>query len=158
MDKLTIDRIQLAHPKIRQQLLEQYKEINNQLPVDVRLRFAYVYRTPEEQRKLFQQRPKVTRADAWQSIHNYGIAFDIVLLYDKDRNGTFETASWEQNKYWMQVVKYFVGKGWEWGGSWKSFKDAPHFQMTFGHTWQSLRFKIQNDDIIIDNGITYPKI
>jgi peptidoglycan L-alanyl-D-glutamate endopeptidase CwlK len=158
MDKLTIERIQLAHPKIRQQLLEQYKEINNQLPVDVRLRFAYVYRTPEEQRKLFQQRPKVTRADAWQSIHNYGIAFDIVLLYDKDRNGTFETASWEQNKYWMQVVKYFVGKDWEWGGSWKSFKDAPHFQMTFGHTWQSLRFKIQNDDIIIDNGITYPKI
>ena len=58
----------------------------------------------------------------------------------------------------MQVVKYFVGKGWEWGGSWKSFKDAPHFQMAFGNTWKSLKFKIQNDDIVVSNGITYPKI
>ena len=158
MDAITLDRIKLAHPKIRQQLLEQYKEINNQLPANVRLRFAYVYRTPEEQHKLFLQTPKVTKADSWQSIHNYGLAFDIVLLYDKDGNGTFETASWEQNKYWMQVVKYFVGKGWEWGGSWKSFKDAPHFQMAYGQTWQSLKFKISATDVIIDNGIKYPNL
>jgi len=104
MDKLTIDRISLAHPKVRESLLEQYKEINNQLPANVRLRFAYVFRTAEEQHKLFIQRPKVTKADQWQSVHNYGLAFDIVLLYDKDNNGTFEVASWEQNKYWMQVV------------------------------------------------------
>jgi len=157
MDKITIERIKQAHPKVREQLLEQYKGCNNQLPANVRLRFAYVYRTPEEQHKLFLQRPQVTKADSWQSIHNYGLAFDIVLLYDKNGDGSFETASWEQNKYWMQVVKYFVGKGWEWGGSWKTFKDAPHFQMTFGNSWQSLKFKITNDDIIVDNGITYPK-
>jgi peptidoglycan L-alanyl-D-glutamate endopeptidase CwlK len=158
MDAITLDRIKLAHPKLREQLLEQYKEINNQLPANVRLRFAYVYRTPEEQHKLFLQKPKVTKADSWQSIHNYGCAFDIVLLYDKDNNGTFETASWEQNKYWMQVVKYFVGKGWEWGGSWKTFKDAPHFQMAYGQTWQSLKFKISVNDVIIDNGIKYPNL
>ncbi len=158
MDKITIDRIQFAHPRLRQELLEQYKEINNQLPANVRLRFAYVFRTPEEQRKLFLQRPRVTKADAWQSIHNYGLAFDIVLLYDKDGNGTFETASWEQNKYWMQVVKYFVGKGWEWGGAWKSFKDAPHFQMTYGQTWQSLKFKITTNKVIVENGIKYPSL
>lgn len=114
MDKITIDRIKLAHPKVRQELLEQYTEINNRLPMNVRLRLAYVLRTPEEQHKLFIQRPRVTKADAWQSIHNYGLAFDIVMLYDKDNNGTFELASWEVNKYWLQVVEYFKLKGWEW--------------------------------------------
>ena len=123
MDKITIERISKAHPAIRETLLQQYEEINNKLPMNVRLRFAYVLRTPEEQHKLFIQRPKVTKADSWQSIHNYGLAFDIVMLYDKDRNGTFELASWEVNKYWLQVVDYFKLKGWEWGGDWKSFKD-----------------------------------
>lgn len=155
MDKITIDRIQLAHPKIRQQLLDQYKEINNQLPANVRLRFAYVYRTPEEQHKLFLQKPRVTKADSWQSIHNYGLAFDIVLLYDKDGNGTFETASWEQNRFWKQVTDYFVSKGWEWGGAWKKFKDAPHFQMAFGLTWKQMKAKIDSGDFITENGIKY---
>jgi len=154
MDKLTIDRIKLAHPKIRKELLEQYIEINNRLPMNVRLRFPWVLRTPEEQHKLFLQRPRVTKADAWQSIHNYGLAFDIVLLYDKDRNGTFELASWENNKYWIQVVEYFKLKGWEWGGNWK-FKDTPHFQKSFGLTWKQMKSKIDNNEVIIDNGIKY---
>lgn len=154
MDKLTIERIKLAHPKIRQELLDQYIEINNRLPMNVRLRFAWVLRTPEDQHKLFLQRPRVTKADAWQSIHNYGLAFDIVLLYDKDRNGTFELASWENNKYWMQVVEYFKLKGWEWGGNWK-FKDTPHFQKSFGLTWKQMKSKIDNNEVIIDNGIKY---
>jgi peptidoglycan L-alanyl-D-glutamate endopeptidase CwlK len=155
MDSITLDRIKLAHPVIRETLLQEYEEINNNLPANVRLRFAYVFRTPEEQHKLFIQRPKVTKADQWQSIHNYGLAFDIVLLYDKDNNGSFEFASWEQNKYWMQVVNYFISKGWEWGGSWKSFKDAPHFQKAFGMKWQEMKFKIDSGKFIIENGIKY---
>ena len=154
MDKLTIDRIKLAHPKIRESLLQEYIEINNRLPMNVRLRFAWVLRTPEDQHKLFLQRPRVTKADQWQSIHNYGLAFDIVLLYDKDRNGTFELASWENNKYWMQVVEYFKLKGWEWGGNWK-FKDTPHFQKSFGLTWKQMKSKIDNNEVIIDNEIKY---
>ena len=154
MDKLTIDRIKLAHPKIRESLLQEYIEINNRLPMNVRLRFAWVLRTPEDQHKLFLQRPRVTKADQWRSIHNYGLAFDIVLLYDKDRNGTFELASWENNKYWMQVVEYFKLKGWEWGGNWK-FKDTPHFQKSFGLTWKQMKSKIDNNEVIIDNEIKY---
>lgn len=155
MDKITVDRIKLAHPKVKESLLQEYQEINNQLPANVRLRFAYVFRTPEEQHKLFIQRPKVTKADQWQSIHNYGLAFDIVLLYDKDNNGTFELASWEQNKYWMQVVNYFKSKGWEWGGDWTSFKDAPHFQKAFGMKWQQMKGKIDSGNFVIENGIKY---
>lgn len=158
MDKITLDRIQLMHPKVREQLEKDYIEINNKLPRGVRLRFTHTYRSPKEQFDLFRKRPKVTNADAWQSIHNYGAAFDIVILLDPDGDGKWE-ASFKIDKYWKQVAKFFKAKGWEWGGDWKKFPDAPHFQMTFGHTWQSLKKRIESGDSFKDdNGIIYPKI
>ena len=80
MDKLTIDRIAQAHPKIREELKQYYIECNNKLPKGVRLRFAYVYRSIAEQNVLYNQRPKVTNAKGGQSIHNYGLAFDYVIM------------------------------------------------------------------------------
>ena len=56
MDAITLQRIGQAHPKIRTVLFEQYKEANNLLGKNVRLRFSYVFRSPEEQHKLFLQR------------------------------------------------------------------------------------------------------
>jgi peptidoglycan LD-endopeptidase CwlK len=166
MDKITIDRIKLAHPDIREELLKQYHEANNLLGKGARLRFAYVYRSPAEQNQLYLKRPKVTNAKAWQSIHNYGLAFDIVMLYDNDGNGTFEEASWSQIRDfdkdsvadWKEVTTYFKSRGWEWGGDWKSFKDAPHFQKTFGYTWRTLKDLIDKGTHIIDSGNRYPKI
>lgn len=157
MDKITLQRITQAHPILRDSLLQQYKEINNRLPANLRLRFSSVFRSPEEQHRIFLQRPKVTKADSWQSIHNYGLAFDIVILYDKNGDGTFETASWEVNKYWLQVATYFKNNGWEWGGDWKRFKDAPHFQKSI-LGWKELKAKIDSGNIIVDNGIKYPKL
>ena len=163
-DSITIERIQTLHPKVRQEVLEMYNYVNEKLlGKGVRLRFAYTFRTPEEQHKLYLQKPKVTNADSWQSIHNYGLAFDIVLLYDLDGNGTFETASWDTKKDfdndkiadWMEVTNYFKSKGWEWGGDWKSFKDLPHFQKAFGLTWQQMKSKIDKKDYIVDNGNKY---
>lgn len=151
MDKITLDRIKFAHPHIRQKLLEEYTECNNKiLGKGVRLRFAYVLRTPEEQHALFLKRPKVTNADSWQSIHNYGLAFDIVLLYDKDGDGKFEEASWDLKRDgdkdgksdWKEVADYFKSKGWTYGGDWKGFKDHPHFEITFGHTWKTLKARL----------------
>lgn len=159
MDALTITRIDKAHPRIKELLLNQYKEINRRLPKHVRLRFSHVYRSPEEQDILYKQKPKVTNAKGWQSIHNYGLSFDVVILYDKDNNGTFETASWDVNDInFLAVVKYFKSKGWEHGGDWKKFPDAPHFQMTFGHTAKSLKALIDSGKYIEHNGIKYPLI
>ena len=151
-DKLTIERIKTAHPLIRQELKDLYLEINNKLPKGVRLRFSHVFRTNEEQDKLYAKRPKVTNAKGGQSIHNYGLAFDIVILFDKDENGTFETASWIVDRYFMIVVDYFKSKGYEWGGEWKKFKDNPHFQKSFGRTWRDL---IALPKLKDDNGIEY---
>ena len=156
MDKLTIDRIAQAHPKIREELKQYYIECNNLLPKGVRLRFAYVYRSIAEQNVLYNQRPKVTNAKGGQSIHNYGLAMDYVIMLDKDNNGTFETIEWDlKSPYHKVVVDYFKSKGYEWGGDWKSFKDYPHFQKAFGHTWQSLKLKDSFKDV---NGLTYPRI
>jgi peptidoglycan L-alanyl-D-glutamate endopeptidase CwlK len=134
MDKITIDRIELMHPIIRLELKKEYEFINSQLPKNVRLRFAYTLRTVKEQEDLYAMgRTKagriVTNAKCGQSIHNYGLAFDVVLLYDEDNNGTFEKASWDFDKNMKAVVNYFKSQGWEWGGDWKKFKDAPHFQL-----------------------------
>lgn len=160
MDAITLQRIEQAHPSIRAKLREQYIEANNLLGKGARLRFAYVYRSIEEQNKLYNQRPKVTNAKGGQSIHNYGLAFDIVLLYDNDNNGTFEEASWSMIKDYdkdskadfMEIVNYFKSKGWTWGGDWKSFKDNPHFEVK-GYKWQDLHKLPKKKDT---NGIEYP--
>jgi len=166
MDAITIERIKEAHPKLRESLLQEYKEANNLLGKGARLRFAYVYRSNALQDKLYNQKPKVTNAKGGQSIHNYGLAFDVVLLYDNDGNGTFEEASWsmirdfdkDSKADWMEIVNYFKSKGWEWGGDWKSFKDAPHFQLKkpngTSYKWQELQSAVK----FIDNGISYPKL
>lgn len=165
-DNITVERIKQAHPVLREKLLADYLEINNKLPKGCRLRFAYVYRSIDEQNALYNKRPKVTNAKGGQSIHNYGLAFDIVLLYDNDGNGTFEEASWSMVKDFdhngkadfKEVVDFFKSKGWEWGGDWASFKDNPHFQMSHGYTWQKLKAKLDAGQVIIDNGIKYPNI
>lgn len=147
LDQITVDRIKTMHPKLRDELLEQYAYANEKLlPKGVRLRFAYTLRTNSEQDALYaigrtKQGRIITNAKGGQSMHNYGLAFDVVILLDKDNNGTFETASYDIDKYWMEVTNYFKSKGWEWGGDWKSFKDAPHFQKAFGLTTKQLSLK-----------------
>lgn len=165
-DAITIQRIQLMHPNVRKEVLDAYTHINNKLlGKGVRLRFAYTLRTFAEQDALYsigrtklydangKRLGKVTNAKAGQSIHNYCLAFDVVLLLDKNNDGNFETASWDtvldydkDNKSdWKEVADYFISLGWEWGGKWK-FKDAPHFQKTFGLTWQQMSSKLYSGD------------
>jgi len=171
-DLITIYRIQQMHPKVRNEVLQAYRHVNDKLlGKGVRLRFAYTYRSLTEQAALYAQgrtKPgnKVTNAKAGQSIHNYGLAFDIVLLLDKNNDGIFETASWsvvaDNDKDgiadWMEVVKYFKSIGWVWGGDWRSFPDMPHFEKTFGYNWQGLQNTVNSGKYINENGFIYPNI
>ncbi|WP_374328317.1 M15 family metallopeptidase [Azonexus sp.] len=65
--------------------------------------------------------PKVTNARAGYSNHNFGIAFDI---------GVFEGARYlaDSPKY-KAVGALGMDLGLEWGGSWKTIVDQPHFQL-----------------------------
>lgn len=152
-DKITLDRIQLLHPKLRDEGLAIYHEIQAVLTGRAICRYAYTLRTFAEQDTLYYSSraplngPWKTNAKGGQSYHNYGLAIDIVLLVDKDGNGTFESASWETNvdfdgdgiADWMEIVTIFKRHGWEWGGDWgKPITDQPHFQKTFGHSVEDL--------------------
>lgn len=153
MDALTIEKIKKeAHPLLVNELLKIYEEANNKLG-KCRLRFSYILRTFEEQALLYAQGrtkagKKVTDAAAGQSYHNYGFAVDIVLLIDKDGNGTYEAASWDTIADWdkdgiadwLEVVQVFNKYGWQWGFI-KNGKrwDLPHFQKTFGKNWKQLK-------------------
>lgn len=146
MDQVTLQRIELLHPKIREEVKKIYQEICSALTGKSLCRFAYTLRTFAEQDALFAQgRTKpgaiVTKAKGGQSAHNYGLALDIVLVLDKDGNGSYETASWDTHidmdgdgqSDWMEVVHILKLHGYEWGGDWK-FTDMPHFQKLFGHS------------------------
>jgi len=171
MDAITYTHINSLHPAIRQEAFTTCNYINNKLlGKGIRLRFAQTLRTFKEQDELYAQgrtKPgkKVTNAKAAQSIHNYGLAFDIVILRDTDGDGTFETVSWNTTRDddydgladWMEVVTYFKKEGWAWGGDWKSFPDFPHFEKTFGHNWKSLQAKYDAGNVFTEeiNGTTY---
>lgn len=145
-DLLTIERIKSMHPILRDQLKNDYLEINKKLPKYVRLRFTHTYRSIQEQNELYAtgrtvKGNKVTNAKGGSSFHNYGLAFDIAILLDNDKNGTFESISYAQDENFMKVVDFFKSKGYEWGGDFKSFKDKPHFQKTFGKSITELKNK-----------------
>jgi len=147
-DKITLDRIELLRVSLKQEAKDIYRDICKALNGRAICRFAHTFRSNKEQDALYLKRPKVTNAKGGESYHNYGLAIDIVLLKDKNGDGTFETASWETNvdfdgdgvADWMEVVKIFKSYGWEWGGDWK-FTDMPHFQKTYGLSIKQLQAK-----------------
>jgi peptidoglycan L-alanyl-D-glutamate endopeptidase CwlK len=166
MDKITLQRIQTLHPKIRKEVLDLCTKANNlELGKGVRLRLSYTFRTHEEQEALYAQgrtKPgkRVTNAKGGQSIHNYGLAFDIVILYDKDGDGNFEEASWDTKRDgdkdgisdWLEVTKVFTQAGYTNGFITNGKKwDLPHFQKDFGLSWQKMKVKIDKNDFKTEN-------
>jgi LysM repeat protein len=66
----------------------------------------------------------VTNARGGQSFHNFGLAFDILLL---DASGK---VTWDgQHPGWRIAGRAGVAVGLLWGGDWKGFKDLPHFEI-----------------------------
>lgn len=161
-DPITIRRINLLHPIIKDEVMSLYKKrVVPALSSNVFCRFAYTLRTFAEQDALYAQgRTKlydvnekrlgvITNAKGGQSFHNYGLALDIVLI---DKN----SALWNVTKDfdgdgiadWMEVVDIFVSEGWEWGGNFKSLTDYPHLQKSFGYSTKELLEKYNKKDFI----------
>ena len=98
-------------------------------------------RTIEEQNRLYAQgRTKpgriVTNARGGYSYHNFGLAFDFCVC-DVIRGKL--VPNWNLDQRWFRVGQLGRSLGLEWGGDWKSFKDYPHFQYTFGLSLAQLR-------------------
>lgn len=162
-DQVTLDRIKLLHPKLRDEAVLLYEEICKVLTGKAICRFTHTLRTFAEQDALYAQGrtkkgSKVTNAKGGQSYHNYGLAIDIALLVDKDGDGSFETASWDtktdfdgdKKADWQEIVAIFKRYGYEWGGDWR-FVDAPHFQKSYGHSIVTLQ-QLHKTDKVDKNG------
>lgn len=146
MDKLTLAKIELLHPNVQKEARKIYDECCAALTGKYTLRFTHTLRTFREQAALYAKGrtapgPKVTNAKPGYSYHNYGLAIDIVLIA-KD----FKTVSWNILKDydndgisdWMECVHIFKAYNWTWGGDFKSLKDYPHFEKTFGYSVRNL--------------------
>ncbi|MDQ3158781.1 MAG: M15 family metallopeptidase [bacterium] len=88
------------------------------------------FRSMARQNELYAQgRTKpgniVTNARGGESLHNYGVAFDICFVVNGKRTYTGD---------WNKVGSIGESIGLEWGGRWKSFIDRPHFQIMAGYS------------------------
>jgi len=161
-DTISISRVLLLHPAVRQEVMDTIMNLESKaFPKTVKIRIVQGLRTIDEQNALYAQGRTapglvVTHAKGGSSFHNYGLAFDFALMYDKDNNGTFEALSWDINydfdkdgkKDWQEVVQTFKALGYSWGGDWKSLQDNPHIEKTFGHTWKELLNRYNAKDFI----------
>lgn len=83
------------------------------------------YRSPERQAELMSG-GKATRAGAWQSCHQYGLAIDAAPI----RDGKLQ---WDMGDEWTRKGYMLYGElagqaGLEWGGNWRSIKDYVHVE------------------------------
>lgn len=139
MDKITLSRIETAHPAVRQDLRDIYSEICSRLTGRAQCRFVEVLRSEARQAELYAQgRSKpgkiVTNAKPGESYHQYGLSVDICLIIDGKEASWDMITDFDHDSIadWMEVVHVFKEHGWEWAGDWKRFREAPHFQCTFG--------------------------
>ena len=133
-DSHTDRRLKQLHPFIQKDA-EKFIDLV-QASLGVTLRITSGLRTFAEQDALYAQGRtaegrKVTNAQAGDSYHNYGLAFDVVEIRDGQ-------AIWE-TEHWEMIGVHGEDCGFEWGGRWINFKDRPHFQKTFGLTTAELK-------------------
>lgn len=124
-DLISLQRVDQLHPSIREDV-KRFLEIAKQGGINLRVTSAY--RNFNEQNELYAKgRTKpgkiVTNAKGGESKHNYGVAFDVVIM----DNGQ---PVWNYNDpRWNEIGDLGKKFGFVWGGDFKSIKDKPHFEM-----------------------------
>jgi peptidoglycan L-alanyl-D-glutamate endopeptidase CwlK len=66
------------------------------------------------------------------SFHNYGVAFDVRPLVEKDETD-------KKLELYKKAGDIGMSMGFDWGGSWEGFIDLPHFEYTAGYTIEDFR-------------------
>lgn len=168
-DQISEDRVRKLHPAIRFEVEETINKIEFLMPLSMKIRVVQGLRTIDEQNNLYAigrtiPGNKVTNAKGGKSYHNYGLAIDFAMMYDKDGNGSYESLSWDifydhdknGKRDWLQVVDEFKALGYGYGGDWKSLKDYPHLEKTFGYKPSQLFEKYNKKDFI--PGTTYVRL
>lgn len=156
MDKSTEIRIKDLHPLIRDEVTDLVNKANSVTGADITIRVVQGLRTIAEQDALYAQGrtkpgPKVTNARGGSSYHNYGLAIDFAFFVKDKGNISWDVKKdWDNDKIadWLEVVQIFLKAGYTWGGNFKSLKDMPHFEKTFGLNWKDMKIKHDKKDFI----------
>ena len=123
--------------KLHPRLQEKFKLLQKKCAQKgIKIRATECLRTAKEQDALYAKGrtapgSKVTNArgrDA-KSMHQWGVAVDIVIDMDADKDGDVDISDLYNVKLLNVVGKIGESIGLEWGGSWKSIVDKPHFQL-----------------------------
>lgn len=112
------------NPEVCRLVNKLYGLMNEQ---GLRIKIVSGYRSYAEQDKLYAKgrtRPgrKVTNAKGGYSWHNFGLAVDFTFADPK--NAT--------DLNWNKLGKAGTSLGLEWGGTFRTIIDKPHFQLTRG--------------------------
>lgn len=85
----------------------------------------------------------------YKSMHQWGVAFDFYLKCDANKDGKVNStdAYYDTTGLFAKVGKLGQSIGLEWGGSWTSIVDKPHFQLpNWGSTAKNLIAKYGTPD------------
>ena len=145
-------RLAKLHPKARA-VFQAFIEDVEAHDSETCMRIMQGLRTFPEQQALYAQGRTatgaiVTNSQAGQSYHNYGLAIDLVEMDGANNN----VCDW---KFDMATIAAIAKKhGLTWGGDFKSIKDKPHFEVSFGYSWQQLKAlhdagKVDKDGYVI---------
>lgn len=101
----------LLHPKVR----NQFQELGNYLHGSaLKFRLFEGYRSPIRQNYLFNQRPPVTKAKAWESAHNFGMAADFVW-FDRGEWSWDDEHPWDELRKAAKMFRLDVPISWDRG-------------------------------------------
>lgn len=134
MDAISERNLARVNPQLANRIRLMAAELREQ---GITIRVTSGLRTFAEQDALYAQGrtkpgPIVTNARGGQSLHNYGLAVDVVPIV----NGQ---PKWDvPESVWQKIGAAGKRQGMEWGGDWTNFKDRPHFQMTAGKSISTL--------------------
>jgi len=140
-------KLEDLHPYVAylaQELCDQAKAVG----IDVLV--TCTYRDNESQAEAYAQgRTKpgavVTNAKPGYSFHQHHCAFDVVpLRHGKPVWGT----TGPDGQLWTSLGQIGLNLGLEWAGTWKTFREYPHFQYTAGLTIADFLNGKTLDDVI----------
>lgn len=133
------------HPRLQEKITELKEKCSAQ---GIEIGISECLRTVAEQDALYakgrtEEGAIVTNCKgySYSSMHQWGVAFDFYLKVDVDGDGEISDDAFNNSTGLFDRVGA-IGQsiGLEWGGSWTSIKDRPHFQLPdWGSTSSQLR-------------------
>ena len=126
--------VKQLHPSLQKKVIQLQDECKKQ---GIAIGIGECLRTVAEQDMLYAKgtttRGSIVtncKGSTYNSMHQWGVAFDFYLIMDVDGDGkTNDDAYNNATRLFNQVGAIGKKLGLEWGGSWKSPVDLPHFQL-----------------------------